>query len=127
MSVFKPHIVISSGEPAGIGLDLCILLGEKKFPAFITVVGDKHALSHRAKVLNKTIRFYENKFVEHKGDHSLSIFHISAREEIKAGILNPKNNDYIFDVLNYGLDGCLNKSFDALVRSEEHTSELQSH
>ena len=122
MSVFKPHIVISSGEPAGIGLDLCILLGEKKFPAFITVVGDKHALSHRAKVLNKTIRFYENKLVEHKGDHSLSIFHISAREEIKAGILNPKNNDYIFDVLNYGLDGCLNKSFDALVTAPIHKS-----
>ena len=98
MSSFKPHIVISSGEPAGIGLDLCVLLSEKNFPAFITVVGDKNALSHRASQLGKTIAFHENRLVEHKGDHSLSVSHISAREEIKAGMLNAKNNNYVLDV-----------------------------
>ncbi len=115
MSFFKPHIVISSGEPAGIGLDLCVLLSEKKFPAFITVVGDKNALSHRASQLDKVITFHENKLIEHKGDHSLSVFHIAAPEPIKAGVLNFNNNNYVFDVLNFALDGCLNKSFDALV------------
>ena len=84
MSFFKPHIVISSGEPAGIGLDLCVLLSEKRFPAFITVVADKNALSHRASQLNKAITFHENKMIEHKGDHSLSIFHIASPETIKA-------------------------------------------
>ena len=122
MSFFKPHIVISSGEPAGIGLDLCVLLSEKKFPAFITVVGDKHALSHRASQLNKTITFRENKLIEHEGDHSLSIIHIPAQDNIKAGILNPKNNGYVLDVLNFALDGCLNKSFDALVTAPIHKS-----
>ena len=122
MSFFKPHIVISSGEPAGIGLDLCVLLSEKKFPAFITIVGDKHALSHRATQLGKTIIFHENKMIEHKGDHSLSISHIPAQDGIKAGALNPKNNDYVLDVLNFALDGCLNKSFDALVTAPIHKS-----
>jgi 4-hydroxythreonine-4-phosphate dehydrogenase len=122
LSFFKPHIVISSGEPAGIGLDLCVLLSEKKFPAFITVVVDKHALSHRASQLGKRITFREHKLGEHEGDHSLSIIHIPAQDSIKAGVLNPKNNSYVLDVLNFALDGCLNKSFDALVTAPIHKS-----
>ena len=122
MTAFKPHIVISSGEPAGIGLDLCVLLSTKKFPAFITVVGDKNALSDRAAHLNKTITFYDNTLIEHKGDHSLSIHHIPACETIQAGLLNPKNNQYVLDALNFALDGCLNKSFDALVTAPIHKS-----
>ena len=122
MTAFKPHIVISSGEPAGIGLDLCVLLSTKKFPAFITVVGDKNALSDRAAHLNKTITFYDNTLIEHNGDHSLSIHHISACETIQAGLLNPKNNQYVLDALNFALDGCLNKSFDALVTAPIHKS-----
>ena len=122
MNAFKPHIVISSGEPAGIGLDLCILLSSKKFPAFITVVGDKHALSDRASQLSKTITFHENTLIEHKGDHSLSVHHIPAKETIKTGSLNSKNNSYVLDVLNFALDRCLNKSFDALVTAPIHKS-----
>ncbi|CAM8346738.1 PdxA Pyridoxal phosphate biosynthesis protein [Candidatus Methylopumilus universalis] len=122
MTSFKPHIVISSGEPSGIGLDLCVLLSTKKFPAFITVVGDKSALADRAAQLNKSITFYENTSIEHKGDHSLSIHHIPACENIQTGLLNPKNNQYVIDVLNFALDGCLNKSFDALVTAPIHKS-----
>jgi 4-hydroxythreonine-4-phosphate dehydrogenase len=122
LTAFKPHIVISSGEPAGIGLDLCVLLSTKKFPAFITVVGDKNALADRASHLNKSIIFYENTSIEHKGDHSLSIHHIPACETIQTGLLNPKNNQYVIDVLNFALDGCLNKSFDALVTAPIHKS-----
>jgi 4-hydroxythreonine-4-phosphate dehydrogenase len=107
LTAFKPHIVISSGEPAGIGLDLCVLLSTKKFPAFITVVGDKNALTDRAARLNKSITLYENVPIEHKGDHSLSIHHIPACENIQTGLLNPKNNQYVLDVLNFALDGCL--------------------
>jgi 4-hydroxythreonine-4-phosphate dehydrogenase len=122
LTSFKPHIVISSGEPSGIGLDLCVLLSTKKFPAFISVVGDKNALADRAAQLNKSITFYENTSIEHKGDHSLSIHHIPAYENIQTGLLNPKNNQYVIDVLNFALDGCLNKSFDALVTAPIHKS-----
>ena len=122
MTAFKPHIVISSGEPAGIGLDLCVLLSTKKFPAFITVVSDKNALTDRANRLNKSITLYENVPIEHKGDHSLSIHHIPACENIQTGLLNPRNNQYVLDVLNFALDGCLNKSFDALVTAPIHKS-----
>ena len=122
MTSFKPHIVISSGEPSGIGLDLCVLLSTKKFPAFISVVGDKNALADRAAQLNKSITFYENTSLEHKGDHSLSIHHIPVCENIQTGLLNPKNNQYVIDVLNFALDGCLNKSFDALVTAPIHKS-----
>jgi 4-hydroxythreonine-4-phosphate dehydrogenase len=37
-------------------------------------------------------------------------------------LLNSKNNNYVLDVLNFALDGCLNKSFDALVTAPIHKS-----
>ena len=86
------------------------------------MVGDKNALADRAAQLNKSITFYENTSIEHKGDHSLSIHHIPACENIQTGLLNPKNNQYVIDVLNFALDGCLNKSFDALVTAPIHKS-----
>lgn len=124
MSFSKPHIVISSGEPAGIGLDLCVLLSEKKFPAFITVIADKNALYDRAAQLNKAIKFHENKPLEHKGDNSLFIHHIPSFAPIQAGILNYKNNNYVLNVLNFALDGCLSKSYDALVTGPIHKSTI---
>ena len=46
-------IIITTGDPAGIGLDLCIKLAYKKFPANVTVIGNLHALKNRAKFYKK--------------------------------------------------------------------------
>jgi len=42
------RIVITSGEPAGIGPDLCLMLADQNLPADITIIGDIHMLSARA-------------------------------------------------------------------------------
>ena len=48
-------IIITTGDPAGVGLDLCIKLAYKKFPANITVIGNLNALKNRAKFYKKKI------------------------------------------------------------------------
>ena len=49
-------IIITTGDPAGIGLDLCIKLAYKKFPANVTVIGNLHALKNRAKFYKKKLQ-----------------------------------------------------------------------
>ena len=51
-----PKILIAAGEPAGIGLDLCLKLAYKKFPAEISIVGNHITILDRAKL------YKDNKF-----------------------------------------------------------------
>ena len=55
-----PNLMITSGDPAGIGLDLCVMLAFKKFMANITIIGNKNAILSRASKLKKTLRFQQN-------------------------------------------------------------------
>ena len=50
-----PNLIINSGDPAGIGLDLCVMLAFKKFMANITIIGNKDAILSRAKQQKKNI------------------------------------------------------------------------
>ena len=52
----KP-LLISSGEPAGIGPDLCLELANHNIPA--VVLGDISLLEKRARELNLKIQFIE--------------------------------------------------------------------
>ena len=48
----KPRILLTSGEPAGIGPDLIIKLSQIKHDYDITVIGDPDLLNQRAKLLS---------------------------------------------------------------------------
>ena len=51
-----PNLIITSGDPAGIGLDLCVMLAFKKFLANIIIIGNKDAVLSRAKQMKKNIK-----------------------------------------------------------------------
>ena len=53
-----PNLIITSGDPAGIGLDLCVMLAFKKFLANITIIGNKDAILSRAKQHEKKYYFF---------------------------------------------------------------------
>ena len=50
-SVASPTVLVSSGEPAGVGPDLCVLLARRDWPARICVLGDPSLLAERARQL----------------------------------------------------------------------------
>ncbi len=70
-----PNLIISSGDPAGIGLDLCVFLAFKKFKADITVIGNKNAINSRAKLYKKNIVFSEKKGI-HSGKGELKVLDV---------------------------------------------------
>ena len=53
-----PNLIITTGDPAGIGLDLCVMLAFKKFLANITIIGNKDAILARAKQMKKKLRLF---------------------------------------------------------------------
>ncbi len=45
----RPVIALTSGEPAGIGPELCALLARRDWPARLVVLGDAQLLAERAR------------------------------------------------------------------------------
>ena len=54
-----PRIVITSGEPAGIGPDILAAIDPSSFGARLSIVGDIEMLSSRAASLDAEIEFVE--------------------------------------------------------------------
>jgi 4-hydroxythreonine-4-phosphate dehydrogenase len=97
-----PTIAITSGEPAGIGPDLCALLANEKFDANIVILGDKNLLASRAAAHGVNI-------------DTLNIEHIAAPVKPVAGVLNARNASYVLSLLDRAIAGCVSHEFDAVV------------
>ncbi len=98
----RPTIAITSGEPAGIGPDLCALLANESFDANIVILGDKDLIASRA--------------ADHGVDITgLNIEHVASAIVPVAGALNVANAPYILALLDRAISGCASHEFDAVV------------
>ena len=104
-----PRIAITSGEPAGIGPDICVLLQQHEIAACITIIGDADVLAARAQQLNVD-------FSAH------NVLHIPTASQVVAGKLNAANGQYVLNTLTTAMNGCLNGEFDAVVTAPVHKS-----
>jgi len=109
-----PSIIINCGEPAGIGLDLCVFLAFKKIPAKITIMANKKALKARAQMHSKKINFIENLEV-HKGGGNIHLINVPYQSDVIPGKPNQENSLVQLKMIDYGVSNCINKNYDALV------------
>jgi len=100
-------IAVTSGEPAGIGPDICLSLAERRFPARIVILGDRGLLEERARRLGR-------------GMAGLEIRHVPLRNSVMAGRLDPANARYVLDLLDAALAGCRSGEYAALVTAPVH-------
>jgi len=107
-------IIITTGDPAGIGLDLCIKLAYKKFPANVTVIGNLHALKNRAKFYKKNITVKKN-LSTHEGNGNLNFINIPYEKDVVPGKIESKNSISQLSALKFAAEECLKNNFDALV------------
>ena len=116
MSKTLPRIAITSGEPAGIGPDLCLMLSKHKIKAQITIIGDMEMLAARAKVLKLDVALpsYES------ASKSFNVLHIPAKTPALAGKLDAANSQYVLNTLICAMDGCMRGAFDAMVTAPVH-------
>ncbi len=124
MSAFLPSIVITAGEPAGIGLDLCAMLASHALDADITILADEHALADRAKALGLplAIRHYDSntKPRRHLGNGEITVLHQDIAAPVVAGKLDAANSAYVLKTLETAIDGCITGQFHAMVTAPVH-------
>jgi 4-hydroxythreonine-4-phosphate dehydrogenase len=114
-----PTLALTSGEPAGIGPDLCILLSQHKLPAKVVVLGDADLLRARASLLGITVDIHAPE-VEACGPGSLCVQHIPVAAPSLPGHLNRANSPYVLSLLDAAITGCLDGRFDAMVTAPVH-------
>jgi 4-hydroxythreonine-4-phosphate dehydrogenase len=107
-------ILITAGDPSGIGSDLCVNLAYKSFPAEITVIGSSEVISERARILKKKISF-NKKISKHSGSGVINLIDIDFSNKVSPGIPNKKNSKKQLEVLDIAINFMLQKKFDALV------------
>ncbi len=117
MSHSLPNIAITSGEPAGIGLDICVLLAHQAIAANIVVLADVAALASRAKLLNTLInivKYDTTKVLPHSGNGTLVVHHVPLKNNVVAGQLDAGNSQAVLDMLTLATQGCMADAFEAI-------------
>lgn len=102
----KP-IVVTSGEPAGIGPELCLQLASRAWPVPLVVIGDRDLLASRARMLGQTI-------------DGLNILHLPLATPAIAGQPDVANASYVLQLLDRALAGCVAGEFSAMVTAPVH-------
>ncbi|MDO9366820.1 MAG: 4-hydroxythreonine-4-phosphate dehydrogenase PdxA [Methylotenera sp.] len=118
-----PRIVVTAGEPAGIGPDLCVMLAHQPLNAQLVVIADSVMLQARAKALNLTLKTnaYDAQVTHtHLGDGSLTVLHQAVNHPVVAGHLDARNSAYVLGTLKVAALGCLQNKFDAMVTAPVH-------
>ena len=125
----RPVIAVTSGEPAGIGPELCLRLANFPGEVQLLVLGDRDLLAERAKLLglNIVIRdFCPKNGVDRStqelppGYGTLDVLHVPLAVPSKPGQLDAANGAYVLALLDRALAGCQSGEFAAMVTAPVH-------
>ena len=111
-------LVITSGEPAGIGPDLCLQLVQATQP--LVVVADKALLKQRAVQLGMEMEFHEYSPAEPVVSGRLSVLHVPIARPAQAGHLDSANARYVLEMLIRAAQGCMSGEFSGMVTAPVH-------
>ena len=98
-------LYVTSGEPAGIGPDICLSLADRIDERPIVVLADIHMLKQRAEILNQQIEL-----IEYQGQSNTSaqgqlyVEHVALNTEVVLGKLNAQNSAYVLEQLRRSAD-----------------------
>lgn len=117
------RIVITTGEPSGVGPDLVLALSQHDWPHQVIVLADKTMLAERARLLgiNVNLKDYnsDTPASSHKAG-SLLVEHISTAVPVTTGQLDERNSHYVLQALERAASGCMHNEFDAVVTGPVH-------
>lgn len=118
-----PRLVLTAGEPAGIGPDLAIELAEQYQDYELIVIADPALLWQRAEQLGQVIDF---ELVDldlpptTTAAGVLRYLPVQLAEPVEPGVLDKRNADYVLQTLLTAHQGCQSGQFDAMVTCPVH-------
>lgn len=118
-----PRIVVTAGEPAGIGPDLCVLLAQYSQDYDWVVIADPQVLAARAlqrKQPLKIVQWQPSIYRTPSPAGVLKVWPVAMNAAVTPGVLNPKNSAVVLASLRQAVQGCLDHTFSALVTCPVH-------
>jgi len=88
----RPVVALTSGEPAGIGPEICSRIAGERWPARVVVIGDRTLLAGCA-----------------------DVEHVPLAHPVVPGRLDPANRRYVLALIDRALRGCRDGEFAAMV------------
>ena len=125
--MYVPRIIITSGEPAGIGPDACVILAQARWQADLVVAGDASLLAATAAALSLPLIIQDYDKSRPNAPHvggTLSVLHLPTAHAVKPGELDVRNAPYVIHMLDRACDGCMNGEFAGMVTAPVQKSIL---
>jgi 4-hydroxythreonine-4-phosphate dehydrogenase len=119
-----PRLALTPGEPAGIGPDLIVrLAATERYAAELVAIADPDLLAERAARLglSLTIAPFDPAQAPCPSEPGrLNVWPVALEQAATPSRLDPANAGYVLETLRRACDGCLDRTFDALVTGPVH-------
>jgi len=109
--------VLTAGEPAGIGPDLCVLLARRPPEQALVLLADRVVLRERAARLGMD---FDVPAYMPGASPRLSLLHMPAPRPVRAGVTDAGNGAYVLETLRRAVAGCQAGEFAGLVTGPVH-------
>jgi len=112
------RLILTTGEPAGIGPDLALAAALRDWPCELVFAGDPGLLAARARLLQLELEPTEWRPgaapVPHRAG-TLPVISVRLATQVEAGRLDVANARYVLEILDAATDGCIAGRFTAMV------------
>lgn len=121
-STTRAPLALTSGEPAGIGPDLCVLLSQLNLPQRVVIFADKDLLLARAAQRQINLRIHDYCAAQPRPTDPgiLEVIHFSLNAPSQPGVLEPANSPYVLAMLDAAMDATLAQQFAGIVTAPVH-------
>ena len=117
-------ILITPGEPGGIGPDITLDIFQQEWDAELVVIADPDLLKQRAKKLNRSVKIIEIESLDQLSDSdktdAIQVLPVRLKTDVKCGILQKENSAYVIECLTLAEELCRTKQCSALVTGPVH-------
>jgi len=111
-------VVITPGEPAGVGPDLVLALAQQAWPVELVVCADPALLLERADKLGLSIQlrdYVQGRPAQPQAAGTLTVLPVKTAAPVLAGRLDVANSPYVVETLARACDGAISGEFAALI------------
>jgi 4-hydroxythreonine-4-phosphate dehydrogenase len=114
-----PTLAVTTGEPAGVGPDLCAAVAARTWNCRIVLIGDRAVLGRArgAKRLMHSLPAYDPAATVHR---RVEVLHVPLNVRAIPGRLDVRNATYVLGLLDRAVDGCRSGEFSAMVTAPVH-------
>ncbi len=113
-------VAITSGEPAGVGPELCLRIVEREWPVRLVVLGDIELMRSRAAALGSSVRVVPFDAAVAPVPGVVEVVHLPLAHPSLPGKLDPANGAYVLRLLDQAIEGCVSGRFAAMVTAPVH-------